>query len=80
MKVRTPGRRTQTKICLCYRKGVFNGRILQELCQRSDTIDIDAVLPNSLLGIFVLPDRPDPSLKLWMTGKEKRPTSFGYLQ
>lgn len=49
MKIITLGRRTQTRVSVCYMEGIVNKKILQELMRRLDTVDIDAVLDSNYL-------------------------------
>ncbi len=44
MKMRVFGRRTQTKVCICYMDGIVNKQLIDELNRRLDGIDMDAIL------------------------------------
>lgn len=70
MKMRVMGRRTQTKVCVCYIDGLVNVEILKELERRLDGIDMDAVLDSNYLAEMMA----DTKLPLFRTtGYTERP-------
>jgi len=70
-KFMTIGVQTQTKVCVCYMDNVVNHKILNELYQRLESIDIDGILathyikelikdsPFSLFQTIGFTERPD---------------------
>ncbi len=48
-KMMTLGKRTQTKICVCYLDSLVNREVLEELYRRLDKIDIDGVLDSNYI-------------------------------
>ncbi|MTK11553.1 MAG: spore germination protein [Clostridiaceae bacterium] len=47
------GRRTRTKICIVYLKGIANAKILEEVRSRLKSIDIDAILESGYIEEFI---------------------------
>ncbi len=70
MKIRVFGRRTQTKVCICYIEGIVNKAILQELYKRLDKIDIDAILDANYITELIRDERWSP---FRTTGYTERP-------
>ena len=60
MKFHTFGKRTQTKVCVCYMEGIVNTHILKELYRRLERIKIDAVLDSNYLMEFIRDVRLSP--------------------
>lgn len=56
-KIRTLGRESNTKICLCYIEGISNKEILDELNRRLDTIDIDGIIGSGTI-VELIKDYP----------------------
>ena len=49
LNLRTMGRQTRTKVCICYIEGIANTKILEELQKRLDEIDIDGILDSNYI-------------------------------
>ncbi len=49
MKIRVLGRKSHTKICICYIKGIANEKVLNGLYKRLENIEIDAVLDSGYI-------------------------------
>lgn len=77
MKFITLGRRTQTKICICYMDSIVNKKVLQELLRRLDTVDIDAVLDTNYITELIKDTRATPFRTIGFT--EKPDTVIGKL-
>lgn len=60
MKFRTFGKRTQTKVCICYMESIVNKKILDELYRRLDKIEIDAILDTNYLTELIRDRRLSP--------------------
>lgn len=58
------GRRTRTKVCIVYLKGVVNEKILAEVRYRLKSIDIDAILESGYIEEFIddAPFSPFPTV------------------
>lgn len=70
MKMRVFGRRTQTKVCICYMDGIVNKQLLDELNRRLKEIDMDAILDVNYLAEMMR----DAKLPLFhTTGYTERP-------
>ncbi len=67
---RTVGTRTKTKICLCYIQGLASEKILKEIKQRLDRIEIDGVLESGYIEELIK-DAPLSPFKT--TGYTERP-------
>lgn len=70
MKFITLGRKTQTKVSVCYMEGIVNKKILEELYRRLDTVDIDAVLDSNYLTELIRDSKMTP---FRMIGYTERP-------
>ena len=70
MKFRTLGRRTRTRVCICYMDGLVNKEVLAELNRRLDKIDIDAVLDTNYITELIRDARMSP---FRTTGYTERP-------
>ncbi len=53
LKFSSLGKRTKTKICVCYIDGLVNNKILTELNKRLSKIDIDAVLDSNYISEMI---------------------------
>ena len=70
MKMRVLGKRSHTKICVCYIKGIANPKILNELNKRLDNIEFDAILDSGYIQ-EVIKDSPYTFFKT--IGSTERP-------
>lgn len=52
-KLKTIGTKSQTKVCICYLKGIANQKILNELIKRLDSIDIDGILASGYISELI---------------------------
>ncbi|HEX9060344.1 MAG TPA: spore germination protein [Clostridia bacterium] len=64
------GRQSNTKICLCYLKGIANEQILRELVERLNKIDIDGVLDTGYIQEFI---KDSPFSPFKTIGSTERP-------
>lgn len=60
MKFLTLGKRTKTKVSVCYMESIVNKKILGELYKRLNTIDIDAVLDTNYIMELIRDSRISP--------------------
>ncbi|NLO46746.1 MAG: spore germination protein [Clostridiales bacterium] len=60
MKFLSLGRRTKTKVCVCYIDGLVNKQILEELMRRLNQIDIDAVLDTGYINELIKDAQTSP--------------------
>jgi spore germination protein KA len=60
MKFMTLGKRTKTKVSVCYMESIVNKKILGELYKRLNTIDIDAVLDTNYIMELIRDARVSP--------------------
>lgn len=69
----TLGRRTRTKVCIVYIKGLANDKILEEVRVRLNSIDIDAILESGYIEEFIkdAPMSPFPTI-----GNTETPDKF----
>lgn len=67
------GRRTRTKVCIVYIKGLANEKILEEVRIRLNSIDIDAILESGYIEEFIKdsPTSPFPTI-----GNTETPDKF----
>ncbi len=70
MKFLTLGKRTRTKICVCYMEEIVNKKILKELYRRLESIDIDAVLDSNYITELIKDAQLSP---FRTTGYTERP-------
>lgn len=70
LKTRILGERSQTKICVCHIKGIANEKILQELNNRLDKIEIDGILDSGYIQELV---RDSPYTPFKTIGSTERP-------
>ena len=70
VKFSTLGRRTKTKVCLCYLEGVVNRTVLAELEKRLGSIDIDGMLDSNYI-VELIRDAPYSAVKT--IGSTERP-------
>lgn len=60
MEFDTLGKRSRTKICLCYIEPIVNKEALDELKRRLETVDIDAILDANTLCELIRDNRRSP--------------------
>lgn len=60
MRFLSLGRRTKTKVCICYMEGLAKEEILKELYDRLDKIDIDGILDSNYVAELVKDSRWTP--------------------
>ena len=70
LKLTSFGRRTKTKVCICYIDGLVNSKILCELNKRLEKIDIDAVLDTNYISELI---KDGPASPFRTTGSTERP-------
>ncbi len=64
------GKRTRTKICICYIKGLAQERVIQELLERLQRIEIDGILETGYIEEFI---RDSPFSPFRTIGYTERP-------
>ncbi len=69
-KFRQMGKRTHTKICICYFESLVNPKIVNELNKRLDDINIDAILETGYIEEFI---RDEPLSPFATIGNTERP-------
>lgn len=69
-KYRELGRRTKTKLCICYIEGIVHQKILDELNRRLDSIDIDGILDSGYIEEII---RDSPLSVCKLIGSSERP-------
>ena len=70
IKLLNIGRRTRTKTCICYIKGLADEKVLDELYKRLEKIDIDGILDVNYLNELI---KDHPYSLFRSTGKTSRP-------
>lgn len=60
IKMREIGRRTKSKVAICYMDGITDPEVLKELERRMDPIDIDGVLDSGYLEQFIEDNKWSP--------------------
>lgn len=70
IKLISLGKRSKTKVCICYIDGLVHNKILSELNKRLEKIDIDAVLDTNYISELIKDSRISP---FRTTGKTERP-------
>ncbi len=69
-RFRSLGKRTKTKICVCYLESLANPKILKELNKRLEDIDIDSILESGYVEEFI---RDSPLSPFSTIGHTERP-------
>lgn len=69
-KYRDIGERTKTKVCLCYIDGLANEKIIKELNERLDKIDIDGILESGYIEELI---KDAPLSPFHTVGNTERP-------
>lgn len=64
------GRRTKTRICVCYIQSLVNDQILQELEKRLGEIDLDGILDSGYIEDFI---KDEPFSPFGTVGSTERP-------
>ncbi len=54
------GRRTQSKVAICYMHGITNPELVKEVTRRLDLIDVDAILDSGYLEQFIEDNQLSP--------------------
>lgn len=67
------GRRTRTKVCICYIKGLADEKVLNELYKRLSKIDIDGILDVNYINELI---KDQPYSLFRSTGKTSRPDTL----
>lgn len=70
IKSRVIGEKSGTKVCVCYIKGIANQKILNELNQRLDRIEIDGVMDSGYIQELI---RDSPYTPFKTVGSTERP-------
>lgn len=70
LKFYTLGKRTRTTLCVAYMEGIVKPRVLRELYQRLEAIDIDAVLDANYVNELIRDEKWSP---FRTTGYTERP-------
>ncbi|HEX2927124.1 MAG TPA: spore germination protein [Ruminiclostridium sp.] len=69
-KIRSFGKQSRTKICICYIEGIANNQILNELNRRLEAIDIDGITGSGTIAELI---RDSPFTPFKTIGSTERP-------
>jgi spore germination protein KA len=69
-KIRTLGKQSHTKICICYIEGIANNQILNELNKRLDDINIDGITGSGIITELI---KDSPFSPFKTLGSTERP-------
>ena len=70
------GRRTQSKVAICYMHGITNPELVKEVTRRLDLIDVDAILDSGYLEQFIEDNQLSPFPQVQYTERPSRPARW----